>query len=104
MEKGRKIFWGVFLILGAVCIFLDSVHLLPYISGFKLIITLILVALLVKNIVKFSFAGILIPLAFLVCLYREKIGLHVSSWTILVVAVILSIGLELLAGKRNGGR
>lgn len=102
MSSGRKIFWGVFLVLGAVCMALDSIGKMPYISNFKLIAVIVLIAMIVKNIVRFSFTGVLIPLAFLFILFQKQIGItHVSAWIILIVAVALSAGLELLFGKKK---
>jgi len=105
MSRGKKIFWGVFLILGAVCIFLDSIGKLPQISFLKLLFTIILIALIVGNIVKFSIGGILIPAAFLMCLYRKDIalrtGFRFNPWIILIVAVLLSMGLNLLIRKNT---
>lgn len=104
MKKGRNIFWGVILVLSAVCIFMNAGGMLPEIGKFRLVATIILAALLIKNIVVFRISGVILPLTLILCLYKGEIGFisGISTRTIFIVGVILAIGLGFLFGKNQG--
>ena len=99
--KSDRIFWGVFLLLGAVFLLVSKLGYFSDINIFSLLFTILLVALIIKSIIKLSFPGILFPLAFIGIIYDDKLGITaITPWTILFVALLGSIGLSLIFNKR----
>lgn len=92
------------LVLSAVCIFLNARGMLPEVGKFRLVVTIILAALLIKNIVVFRISGVVLPLTLILCLYKEEISFisGMSTWTIFITGVILAVGLGLLFAKNRG--
>ena len=57
--KSDRIFWGVFLLLGAVFLLVSKLGYFSDINIFSLLFTILLVAIIIKSIIKLSFPGIL---------------------------------------------
>lgn len=101
MKKGNNIFWGIVLILGAVLILLNSFGVYLGFGPLKLWIGIILAAALVKSIISIQVEGICFSAAFLVIIFANELGLGPVNWLqILLVAVLLSVGLNLLFGNK----
>lgn len=100
--KKRNIFWGVIFILIAACILFEKLGYFSGINVFKVILAAGLCAILVENIPKLNFAGILFPIAFLAILFDEV--LHIESltpWPVLGIALFGSIGLSLIFPQKH---
>lgn len=100
--KKRNVFWGVIFILIAVCILFEKLGYFPGINVFKLILAAGLLVILIENIPKLNFAGILFPIAFLAILFDE--ALHIESltpWPVLGIALFGSIGLSLIFPQKQ---
>lgn len=95
-----KIFWGLLFILMAVYIVIGQLGIWNPVGVWPAIVTVLCVAMFVSGVVDFSFFGMLFPIAILCILYRGPLGLgSISPWSMLVVAALASIGLEMIFGK-----
>ena len=96
-RNGGKVFWGLLLILAAAYMIVSKMGILPDISIFTIILTVLLVWWMLKGIRKVNFSEILFPIAFLCILYDEQ--LHITAltpWTVLGAALLGSIGLGMI--------
>lgn len=101
-KSGEKIFWGVFFILGAVFLLVSRMGYLENISAWKLLLTVLLAAGLIKSARHFEFGGILFSLAFLAILYDKQLGIEaLTPWTVLGAALLGTIGFEILFHNRR---
>ncbi len=95
--KKDKLFWGLFLIAAAVLILVAKLGVFPEMSVAKVFWTLVFGVALVKSVVKLSFSGIFFSLAFLGIVYDTELGITaITPWTILLAALLLSIGVGLI--------
>ena len=95
--KKKDIFWGVLFILAAALIVVSKLGFLVGISIIEVILTVILVGILISNVIKVKFSGILFPAAFLAIIYAEELQIQdLTPWPVLAVAFLGSIGLNLI--------
>lgn len=95
-----KIFWGLFLILGGLYLLISQMGYLPGIGVLNTLLTIGCLAVFIKGVLSVSFASMLFPLAIVGILYDECLGItSITPWTILIVALLLTIGLNLIFGK-----
>lgn len=95
--KKDNLFWGFFLIAAAVLILVAKLGAFPDMSIMKIFWTLVFTVALVNSVVKLAFPGVFFSLAFLGILYDEQLGItSITPWTILLVALLLSIGVSLI--------
>ena len=95
--KKDNLFWGLFLIASAVLILVAKLGAFPDMSVMKIFWTLVFSVALVNSIVKLAFPGVFFSLAFLGILYDVELGITaITPWTILLVALLLSIGVSLI--------
>ena len=93
----NNLFWGIFFLLAAVFLIIGKLDLFPNFSIFKLFITIMLVAWLVKSLPKKDFYGILLPVAFLGIMYDDFLGIEaLTPWPLLGAAFFAAIGLSFL--------
>ena len=98
--RGKNVFWGVMLLAGAAALLLSRLGIVGDISFWPMLLSIGLLAILIKSIVKRSFEGILFPLAFLIIINDEQLGLEaITPWPVLGAAVLGNIGLNLLFPK-----
>lgn len=97
MKSMWKIFWGIFLLFGAVYLIVSRIFELPEISMFTVIMTIFLVSIVIQGIRRLNFFFILFGLALIVCQYDKFLGIEpLTPWTLLGAAFLGSIGLSLL--------
>lgn len=100
--KNRNLFWGILLILAAIFMITNQLGLFIAINPFRLIFTVFLVVIIIKNIPKLHFTNILLPLALLLILYKNNIGLsNLSSWAIFMAGCLASAGLSMIVKPRR---
>jgi len=100
--RKKNIFWGVLLLLIAALIVVNQLGFLLGIGIVKLVITIVLIAIIVKNVRYMNFPGILFPAAFLCILYDHFLGITaLSPWTLLFTALLASIGLSMIFKNGN---
>lgn len=106
--KKERIFWGVYLILGAVFILAVKLGLMQGIGIWSLIFTLVFAAVLIKSLMKLNFFGIFLTLALLAIVYAEPLQIQaITPWPVLCAGLCLGIGFSLLFPKKyrkHGGR
>ena len=96
----KNYFWGVFLILAGAYLVVSQMGYLPKVGPFTLVFTIVCLAALVSSILHLSFGGILFPLAFIGIMYDQQLGITaITPWTILLAALLGTIGLNLLFGR-----
>lgn len=96
--RNRNWFWGAFFIVGALLLGASQLNLINYhFSFWGVIATLILAGALIQSLAMLSIGGIVFSLAFLSILYAEPLGIQaLAPWTVLGIAVLLTIGLSLI--------
>lgn len=114
MNQGRKIFWGIMFIIGALALLVVKLGYLEGIGFWSILFTIVLFGVLVDGIISKSFGQILFSLAFLVIVHDEFLGLQaITPWPVLGAALLGTIGLSILfpnqgwkkhmnMGKRKG--
>ena len=99
--KKERVFWGIFLLVGAAFLLVSKLGYFSDINVFSLLFTILLIGIIIKSVIRFSFTGILFPLAFIGIIYDDKLGITaITPWTILLVALLGSIGLSLIFNRR----
>lgn len=95
----KKLFWGLFLILAGAYLIVSQMGYLPPVGVMRTLLTVAALAILIQSLLHLSFGGILFPLALFGILYDEQLGItEITPWTILVAALLLTIGLNLIFG------
>lgn len=96
----KNYFWGVFLVLAGAYLVVSQMGYLPHVGVFTLVFTIVCLAVIVGSIPHLSFGGILFPLAFIGIMYDKQLGITlITPWTILLAALLGTIGLNLLFGR-----
>jgi len=98
--KFRKWIWGIFFVAAAVLVIMQQAgHFITF-GIWPLIITTIMLPVLIESIISVNFAGIFIPGSIILIMFKDTIGLNrLSSWHLIVAAILLSIGFSILFGK-----
>lgn len=99
--KKDSIFWGLILILAGVFLVISKLGYFPDINVFSLLLTVFLVVVIVKSLIKVNFAGVLLPIAFICIIYDKQLGItEITPWTVLIAALLGSIGLSMIFHKK----
>lgn len=97
MNRGRKIFWGIMFIIGALALLVVKLGYLEGVGFWSILFTIVLLGVLVDGILSRSFGQILFPIAFLVIVHDEFLGLEaITPWPVLGAALLGTIGLSIL--------
>lgn len=97
MSRGRKIFWGLIFMIGAMALLVVKLGYLQGIGFWSILFTIALVGVFVDGIFSKSFWKLLFPIAFLVIIYDEFLGLEaITPWPVLGAAMLGTIGLNIL--------
>lgn len=97
MSRGRKIFWGMIFIIGALALLVAKLGYLEGIGFWSILFTIALIGVLVDGIIAKNFGQILFPLALLVIVHDELLGLEaITPWPVLGAALLGTIGLNML--------
>ncbi len=95
--KKDNLFWGLFLIAAAVLILVAKLGAFPEMSIMKIFWTLVFSVALINSLANLAFPGVFFSLAFLGIIYDTELGITaITPWTILFVALLLSIGMSLI--------
>lgn len=97
-----KLFWGILLILIAVFLILDKIGIIKGIGIWTIIFSMIFGVMLINGLMKRSWGSIFFSIAFLSIVYDEQLGITVlTPWTVLLAALLLTIGMNLLFHKKS---
>lgn len=100
--KKERTFWGLALILGGVFLIISKLGYFPDVNLFSLLLTVFLVIVIVKSFIRINFSGILFPIAFICIIYDKQLGItNITPWTVLIAALLGSIGLSMIFHKRT---
>lgn len=100
--KKERVFWGLILILGGVFLIVSKLGFFPDVNVFSLLLTVFLVVVIVKSLLRINFAGILFPIAFICIIYDKQLGVtNITPWTVLIAALLGSIGLSMIFHKHT---
>lgn len=95
--KTKKIFWGLFFILGAVFVLVNQLGGFVSVGPWSIVLTILFVAILIDSLVKVAFPGIFFSVAFLCIIYAEPLHITaITPWTVLGAALLASIGFSML--------
>jgi len=98
--KKERIFWGVLFILAGIFLVISKLGYFQDVNVFSLLLTVFLVVVIVKSLLRLNFAGILFPIAFLSIIYDKQLGITaITPWTVLIAALFGSIGLSMIFHK-----
>lgn len=101
MKKDR-VFWGLAFILGGIFLIISKLGYFPNVNLFSLLLTVILAVVIVKSFINVNFVGILFPIAFICIIYDKQLGItNITPWTVLIAALLGSIGLSMIFNKPN---
>lgn len=100
--KIERIFLGIVFILGAAFLIISSFfNYFPNINVFSLVLTAFLGIIIVKNVMRMHFPGILFPIALICIIYEEPLGItNITPWPVLMAALLGSIGLSMVFDKQ----
>ena len=97
MRRGKKFFWGVLFLLGAVALIIGKLGYLGDVGFWSIFFTIGLFGFLIEGIVKMKFGTILFSLAFLAIVNDKFLGIEaITPWTVLGAALLGTIGLNIL--------
>lgn len=100
--KKEKIFWGLLFIFAGIFLIVSKLGLITDVNVFSFILTVFLVACMIKSVRHLSFAGILFPAAFLCIIYAEPLGItEITPWPVLGAALFGSIGLSIIFHNKH---
>lgn len=103
--KRKNSFWGIVLLMGAAALLLGKLGVLPRIRFWPIVFNIGLLAILVRGIARRKFEAILFPVAFLIIVNDELLGLEaITPWPVLGAALLGNIGLKLLFPGFGRGR
>ncbi|MBR3573816.1 MAG: hypothetical protein IKN97_01405 [Lachnospiraceae bacterium] len=107
-KRGRNIAFALMLIVLAACLVLWKLDMfnLPLVfagvSTWGLIIAAFMVWIIIHSIVDLSFGGVFLPLAVICIIFDKPLGIEtLTPWTVLVVAVMLTIAFNMIFPKRH---
>lgn len=99
--KKSNVFLGLVLVLGALLMLLNSFGLHVGLGGFRLWVGIILIAAFVKSVVSINVEGICFSAAFFIAIFAEELGFQHVSWIqLMLVALFMSIGINLICGDK----
>ena len=95
--KKRNYFWGFVLVLMAVCLIAGQYDVFEGISLWKIVLSILGGAVVLDGLVNLSIEGVVIGGVILCFLWKNQLGLRdLSGWTILLAAILLTIGLKII--------
>lgn len=98
--KSKNIFWGIIFLCSAGIIIAYQLGSFAQIGLASLLLTIALSFIIIKGILDINFFEILIPIAGILIIYSEQLGINnLTPWPIIIAAIFASIGLSLIFKK-----
>lgn len=96
-QNSERSYWGIFLVVIAIALIVNKLGFLKDFSIWSITLTIVSVAILFNGILRRSIGGILFPIAFLIILHDEFLGLEaITPWPVLGAAILATAGLNML--------
>ena len=97
MRRGKSVFWGTVLLLGAAALIMGRLGYLEGIGFWSILFSACLISFLVKGIARLRIGTILFSLAFLIIVNDELLHLEaITPWPVLGAALLGTVGLKIL--------
>lgn len=94
---GKKVFWGVLFLLGALALIVGQLGYLEGIGFWSILFTVCLIGILVEGIFHRSFGTILFAAAFIAITNAKVLGIEaITPWPVLGAALLGTIGLNII--------
>jgi predicted membrane protein len=98
----RKVLWGLLLLGCGVLLLFQALGIGQEYDAIRLIGSLLLIGLAIVSFVQFRFFLSLLPVAFVVYLWRNQLGLeNVNIFLLIAAAALLGIGLSVIFHKKT---
>lgn len=105
--KKQKIFWGIFFIIAAVLIIISKLNMVPDVGVFSVLAAAFFIWMFIEGIRHIDFYEMIFSIAFLYIIFDEPLGIEIEAltpWSVLLAALLLSIGLSTLFHGKKGFR
>lgn len=101
-RKLKKVFWGILFLLGALALLLGQLGYFEGLGFWSVFFSIVLLGILIEGMLTVSFGEILFSLAGLIIVNDELLHLEaITPWTVLGVALLGTIGLNIIFPKRK---
>lgn len=98
--KRKELFWGLIFILAAVFFILSRLGFFAGLNLFDVFASAIMVYFIIKGIIYLNFASIFFPLAIILIIFDEQLGItDFTPWPALFTALLLTIGFSLIFSR-----
>jgi len=102
-SKFSNFFWGVVLLLAAAFVLTNKFIGFADIGIGSIVITILALAFIVQCLARFHIAPLVIPIAVLYFIYRDRFDLpEIQTWKLIAATVLAFVGLNILLPKRRG--
>ena len=102
--RNKNVFWGIVLLAAAAALLLGRLGYLEGVGFWPIIFNIGLLAILLKGIARRNFDQIIFPLAALIIVNDELLGLEaITPWPVLGAALLGNMGLKLLFPRFGQG-
>lgn len=102
MKTGRKVFWGILLLLGALALLVGRMGYFGGMSFWSILFSIALVGIFVDGIFRRSFGTMLFAAAFFVIVNDKLLGMEaITPWPVLGAALLGTIGLGILFPQKK---
>ncbi len=99
--KTSNILWGLFFLGGGLALLLWSLGIGQEYELVRIICSILLLSLAIVSFIRFRFFLSLVPVAFIVYIWQDQLGLEdLNLWLLIVSVAILSIGLSTLFRRK----
>ncbi len=101
-QNTERSYWGIFFLVIAIALIINKLGFLKGFSVWNVTMTVVLIAILLHNIFRRNIGGILFPVAFLIILHDDFLGLEaITPWPVLGAAILATVGLNMLFPKKD---
>ena len=108
MKNRKSVIWGILLILLAAYVAVNKLGLFVDIPVVSILLSVVFIYFIINGIIKRNFFEVFIPAALIGCMFDTEIASFTGTdfdkltpWTLLFVAVLLSIGFDMIFKKNH---
>ena len=108
MKNRKSVIWGILLILFAAYVVVNKLGVFVDIPVVSILLSVVFIYFIINGLIKRNFFEVFFPAALIGCMFDEEIASFTGTefdkltpWTLLFVAVLLSIGFDMIFKKNN---
>ena len=102
MRKRQHIIWGILFLLGAAALIIGKLGYLQDIGFWSILFSIVLCGVFISGLLRRSWGTILFSAALFIILHDSRLHLEsITPWTVLLVALLGTIGLNMLFPRRR---